>query len=161
MKQERGEFLGNYAPFGYQKDPDDHHKLLIDAEEAEIVRMIYDMFIGGMSATRIAKKMNELHIMTPGEFQIQRGAKSFITHTRNYPKAKMWCANTITTILKRALKRPKMNGLLWKGRTKQSYLMNCLPWRMNGLSEKHGQLRIKKTPIFFQVTSSVDIADIA
>ena len=100
MKQERGEFLGNYAPFGYQKDPDDHHKLLIDAEEAEIVRMIYDMFIGGMSATRIAKKMNELHIMTPGEFQIQRGAKSFITHTRNYPKAKMWCANTITTILK-------------------------------------------------------------
>ena len=100
MKQGRGEFIGNYAPFGYQKDPNDHHRLVIDAEEAEIVRMIYDMFVGGMSASRIARKMNELHIMTPGEFQIQRGAKSFITHTRNYPKAKMWCANTITTILK-------------------------------------------------------------
>ena len=27
MKRERGEFIGNYAPFGYQKDPADRHRL--------------------------------------------------------------------------------------------------------------------------------------
>lgn len=100
MKQGRGEFIGNYAPFGYQKDPNDHHKLIVDAEQAEIVRMIFEMYVGGMSISRIAKKMNELHIMTPGEYQIRSGAKSFITHTRNYPKAKAWAVNTISTILK-------------------------------------------------------------
>lgn len=26
MKRERGEFIGNYAPFGYQKDPADRHR---------------------------------------------------------------------------------------------------------------------------------------
>ncbi len=100
MKQGRGEFIGNYAPFGYQKDPADHHKLIVDPEKAEIVRMIFELYVGGMSVSRIAKKMNELHIMTPGEYQVRSGAKSFITHSRNYPKAKAWAINTITTILK-------------------------------------------------------------
>jgi len=100
MKQGRGEFIGNYAPFGYQKDPENHHRLIIDPEEADIVRLIFEMFVGGMSVSGIAKKMNELHIMTPGEYQVQKGAKSFITHARNYPKTKSWAITTINTILK-------------------------------------------------------------
>ena len=100
MKQGRGEFIGNYAPFGYQKDPEDHHRLIIDPEEADIVRLIFELYVGGMPVARIAKKMNELHIMTPGEYQVQKGAKSFITHERNYPKTKSWAITTINTILK-------------------------------------------------------------
>ena len=100
MKQGRGEFIGNYAPFGYQKDPENHHRLVIDPEEADIVRLIFELYVGGMPVARIAKKMNELHIMTPGEYQVQKGAKSFITHARNYPKTKSWAINTINTILK-------------------------------------------------------------
>ena len=100
MKQGRGEFIGNYAPFGYQKDPENHHRLVIDPEEADIVRLIFEMYVGGMPVARIAKKMNELHIMTPGEYQVQKGAKSFITHARNYPKTKSWAITTINTILK-------------------------------------------------------------
>ena len=34
MKRERGEFLGNYAPYGYQKSHEDRHKLIIDPEAA-------------------------------------------------------------------------------------------------------------------------------
>jgi len=100
MKQGRGEFIGNYAPFGYQKDPENHHRLIIDPEEADIVRLIFELYVGGMPVARIAKKMNELHIMTPGEYQVQKGAKSFITHARNYPKTKSWAITTINTILK-------------------------------------------------------------
>ena len=100
MKQGRGEFIGNYAPFGYQKDPENHHRLIIDPEEADIVRLIFELYVGGMPVARIAKKMNELHIMTPGEYQVQKGAKSFITHAQNYPKTKSWAITTINTILK-------------------------------------------------------------
>lgn len=100
MKRERGEFTGNYAPFGYQKDPADHHKLVVDEEQAEIVRKIFDWYEGGMSANSIAKRLNAMQIMTPGDFKIRDGCKSFITHDRNSSKLHAWTTTTIATILK-------------------------------------------------------------
>ena len=100
MKRERGEFTGNYAPFGYQKDPDDHHKLVVDEEQAEIVRKIFDWYEGGMSANSIAKRLNAMQVMTPGDFKIRDGCKSFITHDQKNSKIRTWAVNTVATILK-------------------------------------------------------------
>lgn len=100
MKRERGEFTGNYAPFGYQKDPADHHKLVVDEEQAEIVRKIFDWYEGGMSANSIAKRLNAMQIMTPGDFKIRDGCKSFITHDQKSSKIRTWAVNTVATILK-------------------------------------------------------------
>ena len=100
MKRERGEFIGNYAPFGYQKDPADRHRLVVDEEQAEIVRKIFDWYEDGMSASSIAKRLNAMQIMTPGDFKIRDGCKSFITHDRNSSKLHAWTTTTIATILK-------------------------------------------------------------
>lgn len=100
MKRERGEFIGNYAPFGYQKDPADQHRLVVDEEQAEIVRKIFDWYEDGMSASSIAKRLNAMQIMTPGDFKIRDGCKSFITHDRNSSKLHAWTTTTIATILK-------------------------------------------------------------
>lgn len=100
MKRERGEFTGNYAPFGYQKDPADHHKLVVDEEQAEIVRKIFDWYEGGMSANSIAKRLNAMQVMTPGDFKIRDGCKSFITHDQKSNKIRTWAVNTVATILK-------------------------------------------------------------
>ena len=100
MKRERGEFTGNYAPFGYQKDPADHHKLVVDEEQAEIVRKIFDWYEGGMSASSIAKRLNAMQVMTPGNFKIRDGCKSFITHDQKSSKIRTWAVNTVATILK-------------------------------------------------------------
>lgn len=100
MKRERGEFIGNYAPFGYQKDPADRHRLVVDEEQAEIVRKIFDWYEDGMSAGSIAKRLNAMQIMTPGDFKIRDGCKSFITHDRNSSKLHTWTTTTIATILK-------------------------------------------------------------
>lgn len=100
MKRERGEFIGNYAPFGYQKDPADRHRLVVDEEQAEIVRKIFDWYEEGMSASSIAKRLNAMQIMTPGDFKIRDGCKSFITHDRNSSKLHAWTTTTIATILK-------------------------------------------------------------
>lgn len=100
MKRERGEFIGNYAPFGYQKDPADRHRLVVDEEQAEIVRKIFDWYEDGMSASSIAKRLNAMQIMTPGDFKIRNGCKSFITHDRNSSKLHAWTTTTIATILK-------------------------------------------------------------
>lgn len=100
MKRERGEFIGNYAPFGYQKDPADHHRLIVDEEQAEIVRKIFDWYESGMSASSIAKRLNAMQIMTPGDFKIRDGCKSFLTYDQKSSKIRTWAANTVTTILK-------------------------------------------------------------
>ena len=100
MKRERGEFIGNYAPFGYQKDPANRHRLVVDEEQAEIVRKIFDWYEDGMSASSIAKRLNAMQIMTPGDFKIRNGCKSFITHDRNSSKLHAWTTTTIATILK-------------------------------------------------------------
>lgn len=100
MKRERGEFIGNYAPFGYQKDPADRHRLVVDEEQAEIVRKIFDWYEDGMSASSIAKRLNAMQIMTPGDFKIRDGCKSFITHDQNSSKIHAWTTTTIATILK-------------------------------------------------------------
>lgn len=100
MKRERGEFIGNYAPFGYQKDPRDYHRLIIDEEQAEIVRNIFNWYESGMSASSIAKRLNDMQIMTPGDFKIRDGCKSFITHDQNNRKIRTWATSTVSTILR-------------------------------------------------------------
>ena len=42
---EEGKFIGSRAPYGYQKDPNDCHKLIIDPETAPIVKQIFEMGI--------------------------------------------------------------------------------------------------------------------
>lgn len=56
----KGEYVGSYAPYGYIKDPDDVHHLIIDKEAAKVVRMIYELTLNGYGRTAIAKKLNEL-----------------------------------------------------------------------------------------------------
>ena len=100
MKREKGEFTGNYAPFGYAKDPNNYHKLVVDPEAAQIVRRIFDWYESGMSVIGIVKKLNSLQITTPGEYKIQNGCKSFITYSKNHPQKKAWATSTVNTILK-------------------------------------------------------------
>ena len=62
-KFERGEGMINTTRFmGYDKD--ENGELIINEQEAKIVRRIYDMYISGMGCHRIAKKLNEEGIAT-------------------------------------------------------------------------------------------------
>lgn len=47
-KRENGEFTGSFAPYGYAKDPENKNHLVIDPVAAEVVKRIYNDFIGGM-----------------------------------------------------------------------------------------------------------------
>ena len=100
MKRARGEFLGNYAPYGYQKSPEDHHKLVIDPEAAKIVRFIYDRYEQGTSASGIVKELNALHIIPPSVYKVSKGCKGFAHHASGGPKKGVWSITTVNTILK-------------------------------------------------------------
>ena len=42
-KMKDGDFIGNFAPFGYKKSENNKNQLLIDEETAVIVKKIFDM----------------------------------------------------------------------------------------------------------------------
>ena len=73
VKRRNGEFIGAFAPYGYQKDSEDRHRLVVDAYAAGVVRDIFRMKLHGMSQDAIAGKLNRDGILSPMEYKNSRG----------------------------------------------------------------------------------------
>lgn len=72
-KQERGEFIGAWAAYGYLKDPKDKHRLIVDEETAPIVRDIFRWRLSGMSYQNIARELNRRDIPSPSRYRFETG----------------------------------------------------------------------------------------
>lgn len=101
IKRKNGDFVGSFASYGYVKDPGNHNQLIIDPEAAEIVRSIFAWKIQGLSAERIADKLNSLGILCPMEYKRLHGMK-VSTNFRTNDKAK-WSPVSVLRILKNEL----------------------------------------------------------
>lgn len=64
-RAKEGMFLGAHAPFGYDKDPNDRHKLIIDPPAAEVVQMIFNLFADGVGYVKMTKILREKKILNP------------------------------------------------------------------------------------------------
>lgn len=64
-KQEKGEYIGSIPLYGYKKDPDDNHKLIIDEEVRDIIEYIYNMAEEGYSPIKIAEMLTLRKIPIP------------------------------------------------------------------------------------------------
>lgn len=72
-RMKRGEYIGPYGFFGYRKDPEDIHKLVVDEEAAVIVRRIFRMVGEGMRRNEIVKILNEEGVPTPAVYKQRKG----------------------------------------------------------------------------------------
>ncbi len=63
-----GEFVGGRPPYGYRKDPDNCHHLLVNEDTAPIVRQIFQWTVDGVALNVIVKRLNEQGVMTPGYY---------------------------------------------------------------------------------------------
>ena len=73
VKRRAGEYLSAFAVYGYRKSTENKNKLMIDPCAAEIVRRIFEWKISGMAASAIAKKLNDLYILSPREYKKSLG----------------------------------------------------------------------------------------
>ena len=97
-KKRQGCFLNVYAPYGYKKDPADHHALIIEPEGAEIVRRIFREYLAGKSMYQIAKDLNRDGVDTPAQYISKRDGVDYTF--RNNSNAVRWIASFVTRILK-------------------------------------------------------------
>ena len=115
VRREAGEYIGSFACYGYEKDPTDYHRLIIDPIAAEVVRDIYRMFLGGESIRGIVRNLNADRILPPALYKKQKYAK----YRPNIPADKQvaWTQRTVRRIL-----------------TNQMYIGNLVQNVMNNIS---------------------------
>lgn len=67
-KMKEGKWVGGRTPFGYNQDKDNKNHLMINEEQANIVRRIFDMCLEGLSFFKIAKKLTNEGVKTPAQY---------------------------------------------------------------------------------------------
>lgn len=68
-KRQKGDYLSSFAPYGYIKDPADHHHLIIDDSSSKIIKRIFELYINNNSANAIADILTSEHISTPARYR--------------------------------------------------------------------------------------------
>jgi len=105
------------------KDPDDHHRLIIDERYAPYVRKIFELAKSGMGTEKISNYMNSLHILRPAaasDNDFERFFDGEADESRYF-----WHRNTISMILRNPIyaghlvvdKRPSVSFKSKKRRT--------------------------------------------
>lgn len=91
VKQKAGEYIGGRnTPYGYKRDPEDKHHLIIDEIEARVIRLIFQWYLETSSQKAVKRKLFEGKILNP-------------SHHRNYKRKTknpyQWDDKTIHDIL--------------------------------------------------------------
>ena len=89
------------APYGYVKDPDNKDFWIIDEEAAEVVRLIFRLFIGGKNRNQIAVYLTQEQIPSPTFYMKDRGRGTCKNKTLNEDNRCKWNKATLTNILTR------------------------------------------------------------
>ena len=92
-KMKEGKYVGGRTPFGYTKDPDNKNKLVINEEQAIIVKRIFDMSLNGLSYYKIADILTKETIKTPASYY------NFEWCGNYNPSLNKWNSKTIYDIL--------------------------------------------------------------
>lgn len=93
-----GYYIGNFAPYGYKKDPDNKNHLVIDEDVAPIVKEIFTMASIGKRPTDIATHLNNKGIITPIMYRCEKHNLSLDSYPKY--KNKRWTSATVSKILR-------------------------------------------------------------
>lgn len=96
-----GKPIATEAPYGYVKDPDNKDFWLIDEEAAEVVRLIFRLFLDGKNRNQIAVYLKNEQIPTPTFYMKERGRGTCKSKTLNEENRYKWNKTTLTKILTR------------------------------------------------------------
>lgn len=107
-KKEQGQYTGWKGIYGYKRDPNDKHKLIIDKNVKDVVIRMFKLAKKGYSSKKIAHIFSLENIPNPSTYaNLIRGSKT--------KTSKLWCPRTIDELLI----NPTYIGHLTQGRRKK------------------------------------------
>lgn len=105
-KQEKGEFIGAFACYGYKKDKNNKNKLVIDEPSAIIVQRIFSLYIQGLGKLKIAHILNDEKVPPPSIYKDLNGEA--YKNPKRLKSTTYWTYSTIHKILKNQTYRGNM-----------------------------------------------------
>ena len=118
VKQNRGQFIGAFASYGYLKDPEQKGHLIPDPVASQVVRRVFEMAANGIGQIRIAKVLNEEGVPCPSEYKRLMGDK--YRNSKKLETTRYWTYSTVHKMLanemylgsmvQRRSVRPTMHG---------------------------------------------------
>lgn len=67
-RKEKGLYLGPRAPYGYNKSKENKNKLVVNEEQAKIVKIIFEKFDNGESQADIIKYLENQKVLAPSSY---------------------------------------------------------------------------------------------
>ena len=111
-KMKEGKWVGGRTPFGYDQDKNDKNHLVINEEQANIVKRIFNMCMSGLSFYKIARDLTNEGIKTPAQYY------NFEWKSHYNLKYGQWHPKTIRDIL---TNRMYIGDLVQNRRSKVNY----------------------------------------
>lgn len=119
-KQQKGEFIGAWAAYGYQKCASDSHRIEPDPSTAPVVREMFALRLTGISYQQIARTLNERRIPSPGRYLCLKGAAKCETYANS-----RW---TVTAV-KKVLTSEVYLGHMVQGRKRSGFTEGRRPYQ--------------------------------
>lgn len=114
-KQKQGGLITK-VPFGYIRDPENKHRLIVDEEAAIIINRIFKLYLDGNGGRQIANIFNDEGISTPSKYAYNKTGKKIAGNI-----ADKWTGTHVMRIIKndvyignlrcRKTQRKKINGI--------------------------------------------------
>lgn len=110
VKRKRGDYIGAFVAYGYQKSFENKNKIVVDEYAAEVVKDIFRMKLLGMSQQTIADILNDNGILAPLAYKNSIGIH--LKTSFDMGEAPKWNYVSVTRILKNEI----YTGVLIQGR---------------------------------------------
>ena len=119
-KMKEGSFISPFAPYGYQRDPQDKGRLVIDRNVSEYVKEIFQKTANGILPIQIARDFNTRGIPSP---MVYRCSQHPNMNIEQFSKRQEWTSATISKLLKNEV----YVGVMMQGKTsKVSFKSNIV-----------------------------------
>ena len=100
VERKNGEFVGAFPSYGYIKNPNDNHKLIIDKEAAKIVKKIFEWKVNeGLGNLSICHRLNDMGVLNPTGYKKEKLNQNY-NNSQIISKNYSWCPSTVRKILK-------------------------------------------------------------
>lgn len=95
-RMREGRYIGSNAPFGFKKDPNDKHRLIIDEETRHIIELIYKLCLEGKGTQLISQEIMDRKIPRPSAF-VENAEKLYKLTDENKYK---WTHRMVLSVLR-------------------------------------------------------------
>lgn len=112
VRMEEGSYIGNFPPYGYLKQGNEHRRLVPDPETAPVVLRLFLEAANGILPSALARELNAENLLSPSRCRCLKHPE---LNPQHYSRSGLWTANTIIKILH----NPVYLGHMVQGKTKK------------------------------------------